>query len=200
MEMKRPLFKFGTSSKNRLPKARRKIEIQNKIETMKFDTKTDINIFIANLQNLIDELEKIDNDLSINTKIGILNRCLPEDLRWINVFQHKSWESCCSYVKEIIPNIVLSNLKEKIQFRKTTIMFSSMLKQERARIIETIIELKVKEKASKGIVEDVTIVEEEDITSMNVNSEKIIYIKIKTKINLIKELKTKENFKTILIM
>jgi len=75
-----------------------------------------------------------------------------------------------------------------------------MLKQERARIIETIIELKVKEKVSKGVVEDATIVEEEDITSMNVNSEKIIYIKIKTKINLIKELKTKENFKTILIM
>ena len=75
-----------------------------------------------------------------------------------------------------------------------------MLKQERVRIIETIIELKVKEKASKGVVEDATIVEEEDITSMNVNSEKIIYIKIKTKINLIKELKTKENFKTMLIM
>ena len=75
-----------------------------------------------------------------------------------------------------------------------------MLKQERIRIIETIIELKIKEKVSKGVVEDATIVEEEDITSMNVNSEKIIYIKIKTKINLIEELKTKENFKTILIM
>jgi len=49
-------------------------------------------------------------------------------------------------------------------------------------------------------VEDATIIEEEDITSMNVNSEKIIYIKIKTKINSIKEIKTKENFKTILIM
>ena len=79
-------------------------------------------------------------------------------------------------------------------------MFSSTLKQERVRIIETIIEVKVKEKALKGIVEDATIVEEEDITSMNVNSEKIIYIKIKIKINLIKELKTKENFKTILII
>ena len=68
-----------------------------------------------------------------------------------------------------------------------------MLKQERARIIETIIELKIKEKVSKGVVEDVTIVEEEeDITSMNVNSEKIIYIKNKTKINLIKELKQKK--------
>jgi len=41
-------------------------------------------------------------------------------------------------------------------------------------------------------VKDATIVEEEDITSMNVNSEKIIYIKIKTKINSIKELKQKK--------
>jgi len=79
-------------------------------------------------------------------------------------------------------------------------MFSLMLKQERARIIETKIELKVKEKSSRGVVEDATIVEEVNITSMNVNSEKIIYIKIKPKINSIKELKTKENFKTILIM
>jgi len=67
-----------------------------------------------------------------------------------------------------------------------------MLKQKRVRIIETKIELKVKGKASKRVVEDATIVEEEDITSMNVNSEKIIYIKIKTKINSIKELKQKK--------
>jgi len=49
-------------------KERRKIDIQNKIETMKFNTKIDINIFIANLQNSIDENEKIDNDLSTSTK------------------------------------------------------------------------------------------------------------------------------------
>ena len=35
---------------------------------MKFNTKIDINIFIANLQNSIDENEKIDNDLSTSTK------------------------------------------------------------------------------------------------------------------------------------
>jgi len=52
---------------------RRKIEINNKIEKMKYNTDIDINIFIANLQNLIDELEKVDNDLSSSSKIGILN-------------------------------------------------------------------------------------------------------------------------------
>jgi len=40
---------------------------------MKYNTDIDINIFIANLQNLIDELEKVDNDLSSSSKIGILN-------------------------------------------------------------------------------------------------------------------------------
>ena len=44
-------------------------------------------------------------------------------------------------------------------------------------------------------MEDVTTVEEEDITFMNVNSEKIIYIKNKIKINSIKELKKKKILK-----
>jgi len=71
---------------------------------MKYDIRTDINIFIANLQNNIDELEKIDNDLSSNSKVGILSRNLPENLRWINVFQYKDdWNACCTYVKNVIP-------------------------------------------------------------------------------------------------
>ena len=41
---------------------------------MKFDTKNDINIFNANLPYSIDELEKINNDLSTSTKFVILNR------------------------------------------------------------------------------------------------------------------------------
>ena len=72
-----------------------------------------------------------------------------------------------------------------------------MLKQKIIRIIEIQIELKVKEKTSKGVVEDATTVEEKDIIFMNVNLEKIIYTKIKIKINSIKEIKTRENFKTI---
>jgi len=47
---------------------------------LRFDEKQDINIFVADLQNSIEELEKIDADLNISTKIGILNRALPENL------------------------------------------------------------------------------------------------------------------------
>jgi len=91
---------------------RLKMEINQKLNDMKYNTNIDINIFIANLQNLIDELEKIDSDLSPSTKIGILNRSLLENIRWINVFQYSDWEKCCQYVKKVIPEIILSNLKE----------------------------------------------------------------------------------------
>ena len=182
-------------------KERRKIEIQNKIETMKFDTKTDINIFIANLQNLIDELEKIDNDLSINTKIGILNRCLPEDLRWINVFQHKSWESCCSYVKEIIPNIVLFNLIEKNSIQENNnnnVLFNA--ETRKSKNYRNNNRTKGKRKSLKRSSGRCNYCGRRGHYFYECKFKKIIYIKIKTKINLIKELKTKENFKTILIM
>jgi len=91
---------------------KRKLEIENEIKTLKFNIEEDINIFIATLQNLINDLEDIDNELSVNLKLGILNRCLPSDLRWINVFQFDNWEKCCNYVKKVIPEINLSNLKE----------------------------------------------------------------------------------------
>eukprot|EP00833_Pecoramyces_ruminatium_P000736 jgi/Orpsp1_1/1174768/evm.model.c7180000051328.1 len=82
---------------------------------MKYNTEIDINIFIAELQNTIDELESIDVDLEASTKAGILNRCLPEELRWINVFQYKNdWIKCSNYVKEVIPEIISSNLRESI--------------------------------------------------------------------------------------
>jgi len=66
----------------------RKMELKNKLEEIKFDEDKDINIFMAELQNTIDELEKIDTELTSSTKVGILNRALPENLR-INVFQYK---------------------------------------------------------------------------------------------------------------
>ena len=73
----------------------------------------DINIFIAELQNTLDELEKIDNDIESSVKVGILNRGLPEELRWINVFQFKNdWNKCSKYVKDVLPEIISSNLKE----------------------------------------------------------------------------------------
>ena len=76
------------------------MELKEKLNNSKYDEDQDINIFIANLQNLIDELERIDNDMSDSTKVGILNRSLPDNLRFINVFQYKdSWIKCYKYVK-----------------------------------------------------------------------------------------------------
>jgi len=61
---------------------------------LKYNQEVDINIFIAELQNTTDELEKIDNDIESSVKVGILNRSLPEELRGINVFQFKN--DCCN--------------------------------------------------------------------------------------------------------
>jgi len=50
------------------------------------------------------------------TKAGLLNRALPENLRFINVFQNKNdLEKLCEYVKKkkiVLPDIVFSNMKE----------------------------------------------------------------------------------------
>ena len=67
----------------------RKLELKNKLDNLKYNPEVDINIFISGLQNTIDELEKIDNDIKSSVKVGILNRSLPEELHWINVFQFK---------------------------------------------------------------------------------------------------------------
>ena len=78
---------------------------------MNFEEEQDINIFMVDLQNTIEELEKIDEDLSTSTKVGILNRSLPENLPFINLFQYNSdWEKCTDYIKDVIPQILLSNL------------------------------------------------------------------------------------------
>jgi len=106
---------------------RRKMELKEKLNNSKYDEDQDINIFIANLQNLIDELERIDNDMSDSTKVGILNRSLPDNLRFINVFQYKdSWIKCCKYVKNIVLEIIFSNLKEsnEISINKHKSVFS----------------------------------------------------------------------------
>jgi len=167
---------------------------------MKFDTKTDINIFIANLQNLIDELEKIDNDLSINTKIGILNRSLPEDLRWIKVFQHKSWESCCSYVKEIIPNIVLSNLKEKnsIQENKNNVLFNAETKKSKNYRNKN--RTKGKRKSLKKSSGRCNYCGRRGHYFYECKFRKNNLYKNQNKNKFNKRIKTKKNFKTILIM
>ena len=74
----------------------------------------DINIFVVTLQNNFIELEKLDHYVTDNAKVGVLNRSLLQELCWINVFQYNNdWSKCCSYVKNIIPEIIFSNLKER---------------------------------------------------------------------------------------
>jgi len=92
---------------------KRKLEIMNKINNLKNNEEDNINIFIAKLQNALDELENIDYELSDPVKAGVLNRSLPENLRFINIFQYKNdWKQLCNYVKDIIPNIIFSNTRE----------------------------------------------------------------------------------------
>jgi len=84
-------------------------------DNLKNNPEIDIKILIGELQNNIDEFEKIDNDIEPSVKAGILNRSLPEELRWINVFQFKNdWNKCSEYVKDVLPEIISSNLKEFI--------------------------------------------------------------------------------------
>jgi len=51
----------------------RKIILKNKINSLKYTTDEDIHIFLAVLQNLFEELERIDKDISDSNKVGILN-------------------------------------------------------------------------------------------------------------------------------
>jgi len=50
---------------------KRKLEIKNKINNLKYNEEDDINIFIAKLNNAIDELENSDYELSNPVKAGI---------------------------------------------------------------------------------------------------------------------------------
>ena len=91
-----------------------KSELKTKIENLKYNTEIDINIFIAALENIFEELEYIDTPINDEIKVGIFNRSLPENLRFINVFQFKeNWVECKKYAAKIIPDIIFSNLKEK---------------------------------------------------------------------------------------
>jgi len=75
---------------------------------MKFDPQVDINLFVSALESLFDELEFIEKPLSDENKIGILNRSLPENLRWINVFQYRDdWNKCQQYATNVIPRYYL---------------------------------------------------------------------------------------------
>eukprot|EP00833_Pecoramyces_ruminatium_P006369 jgi/Orpsp1_1/1180401/evm.model.c7180000073270.1 len=61
------------------------------------------------LKKKLDELKR-DGDMSSSIKVGTLNRALPENLRYINVFQYTNdWKECSNYVKKVIPEIITSN-------------------------------------------------------------------------------------------
>jgi len=88
---------------------------------MKYSINDDINTFIVILQNSINDLENLEEDMANPIKAVILNRTLPENLRFINVFQYKSnWNKCCEYVKDVIPEIIFSNIKEIKQSKPFT--------------------------------------------------------------------------------
>jgi len=103
----------------------RKMILKNRINFLKFNINDDIHIFLATLYNMLDELEIIDSDISDNTKVGIPHCALPENLRWINVFQFSNnLKECCNYLKRIVPDITFSHLKEKkIQEEKSENIF-----------------------------------------------------------------------------
>jgi len=48
----------------------RKVDLKDKIENLKYNINDDIHIFIAMLQNLINELENIDGNIPNNIKLG----------------------------------------------------------------------------------------------------------------------------------
>eukprot|EP00833_Pecoramyces_ruminatium_P014176 jgi/Orpsp1_1/1188208/evm.model.d7180000063215.1 len=91
----------------------KKMILKDKINKLKFNIDNDIYIFLSKFQNIIDELERIDSDISDNVKVGLLNRSLPENIRWVNVFQfNNNWKDCYDYLKRIIPDIAFSGIRE----------------------------------------------------------------------------------------
>ena len=90
-----------------------KMILKDKPNKIKYNIEDDIHIFLSKFQNLIDDLEWIDSDLSDNVKVGMLNRSLPENIRWVNVFQfNNDWKAYCSYLERIIPGTVFSKIRE----------------------------------------------------------------------------------------
>jgi len=74
---------------------------------MKYVPQVDINLFVSALENLFDELEFIEKPLIDENKI-ILNRSLPENFRWINVFQYRDdWNKYQQYTTNVIPRYYL---------------------------------------------------------------------------------------------
>jgi hypothetical protein len=92
---------------------KRKQDLKDKISNLKFNEDQDIYIFMATSQNITKEYESIDHDIDDSIKADILNRALPNNLRFMNVFQYKNnWERLSNYVKDVLQDIIFSNRKE----------------------------------------------------------------------------------------
>jgi len=62
------------------------LELKKKINEMIFQKEQEINIFVIDLQNTIEEQEKINEDLNKNTKVGILNNFIKFNIERHTVF------------------------------------------------------------------------------------------------------------------
>jgi len=159
----------------------RKLELKNKLDNLKYNPEVDINIFIAELQNTIDELKKIDNDIEPSIKVGILNRSLREELRRINEFQFKNdWNKCSEYFKNELPEIISSNLKESIDNNQNN---KNIFSLENNININTNKKKHSKTKEFTKILKMVDVITDAngDISFMNVKIEEMIKIIIKEK-------------------
>jgi len=128
---------------------KRKQELKDKISNLKFNEDQDINIFMTTLQNTIEEYENIDHDIEDSIKAGILNRALPENLRFINVFQYKdNWGRLSNYVKDVIPDIIFSNMKEhtKIEDSQKHIFLAEQNTKSNNRKVQSSVKYKAKKR------------------------------------------------------
>jgi len=64
----------------------RRLELKKKINEMIFRKEQEINIFVIDLQNTIEEQEKINEDLNKNTKVGILNNFIKFNIERHTIF------------------------------------------------------------------------------------------------------------------
>jgi len=155
---------------------RQKMILKNKITSLKYNTELDINMFITDLKNKISQYLKIDTNMSNSTKVGILNSSLPENIRWINVFQYvDNWKQCCQYVKKVIPEIVFSNFKEQNILNTINDNNNILLTQNNNKIIrKNKIKIQKQSYTRNDVMESVTTVERKVIIITNANLKTII--------------------------
>jgi len=141
-----------------------KLELKERLDKLKYDPSIDINIFISFMENIFDELEILNYNIPDDARIGILNRSLPENLRWINVFQFRdSWESCHKYVVKVIPDIIYSQKKE-----------SKLLNNQVKEVLNFTTNKYINKRKNNQKMVSVTYVKNMDTLPLNANSINII--------------------------